>query len=273
MASPGPSAPRRVGALIPEKACPKGKLFEIVKNLLEDASVQIFALLKRQWRKEARHQRKDMEGFRKRLDQRWGQGLDRLRLLTTIAQEFGSNVGHGLQKSESPRTLDVLRRLHARACQITEEIIVLLSHGFADGAMARWRTLQEIAAVCVLISERGEDLAERYTAHEIVETRKGALQYQKYCQRLGQEPLDGDELASIEKAYAAALAKYGRDFGKPQGWAAKHLNKPDPTIADIQEASKIDHLLPYYRVASNNVHAISRSLQSNGHPSRTEGYR
>jgi len=89
---------------------------------------------------------------------------------------------------------------------------------------------------------------------------KGALQYQKYCQRLGQEPSDEDELATIEKAYAAALAKYGRDFGKPQGWAAKHLNKPDPTIADIQEASKIDHLRPYYRVASNNVHANPKGV-------------
>jgi uncharacterized protein DUF5677 len=93
-----------------------------------------------------------------------------------------------------------------------------------------------------------------------VETRKGALQYQKYCQRLGQEPLDGEELASIEKAYAAVLAKYGREFGNPQGWAAKHLKKRNPTIADIQEASKLDHLGPYYRIASNDVHANPKGV-------------
>jgi hypothetical protein len=236
------------------------KVPAMVKDLLEDASVQVFALLKRRWLKEARQQRKDMEGFRKRLDQRWGAGLDGLRLLTAIAREYGSNLGHSLQQPEAPRSFDVLRRLHARACQISEEIIALLSHGFADGARARWRTLHETAAVCFLIGEHGEELAERYAAHEIVETRKGARQYQRVCQRLGQEQLGAEELSRIEEAYAAALATHGHDFGSPHGWAAKHLKKANPTIADIQEAAKLDHLGPYYRIASHNVHANPKGV-------------
>jgi hypothetical protein len=150
--------------------------------------------------------------------------------------------------------------LHARACQISEEIIALLSSGFADGAMARWRTLHEIAAVCYLIGEHGEDLAERYSAHDIVETRKAARQYQQHAQRLGQEPLRDDEMEQIEKRYAAALARYGPQFKRPHGWAAAHLKKDNPKIADILEASKIDHLGPYYRMASHNVHANPKGV-------------
>ena len=59
----------------------------------------------------------------------------------------------------------------------------------------------------------------------------------------------------IEADYAAVLEKYGPDFGNSQGWAPKHLEKRDPNIADIQGAAGIDHLAPYYRMASHNVHA------------------
>ena len=47
-----------------------------------------------------------------------------------------------------------------RACQVTDEIICLLENGFADGAMARWRTLHEIAVVAVVISQHGENLCD-----------------------------------------------------------------------------------------------------------------
>jgi Family of unknown function (DUF5677) len=104
-----------------------------------------------------------------------------------------------------PRTSDVLLRLHARACQITEEIICLLESGFADGAMARWRTMHEITAVSSLMNRHGEDLAERYIAHQIVEARGAALQYRQQQERLGQEPMTED-FAKIEDRYKAAIA-------------------------------------------------------------------
>ena len=64
----------------------------------------------------------------------------------------------------------------------------------------------------------------------------------------------------IEADYAAVLEKYGPDFGNSQGWAAKHLEKRDPNIADIQGAAGIDHLAPYYRMASHNVHANPKGV-------------
>jgi hypothetical protein len=237
------------------------KIPALTKDFLAKTSAEAFSLLKRRWRSEGSRHRKDIEAFRERLDQRWGTGIDGLRLLTTIAREFGGNISHGInQPDATARTLDVLRRLHARGCQITEEIIALLSGGFADGAMARWRTLHEIAAVSYLIGEHGEDLAERYSVHDIVETRKAARQYQRHARRLGQEPLRDEEMEQIESQYAAALTRYGREFGKAQGWAAAHLKNPDPKIADILEASKIDHLGPYYRMASHNVHANPKGV-------------
>ena len=91
--------------------------------------------------------------------------------------------------------------------------------------MARWRTLHEAVAVASLIEEHREDLAKRYFAHDIVETRRAVLQYQKHCAKLEQEPYTEEELQRIESQYASALSKYGANFKNQQGWAAEHLKK------------------------------------------------
>lgn len=108
--------------------------------------------------------------------------------------------------------------------------------------------------------EHGEDLAERYVAHEIVETSRVVWQFGEYGERLGLDPISDDELEEIKKQRAAAIGKYGSDFKGQYGWAAKHLNKKDPSIADIRKGSKIDHLAPYYRFASHNVHANAKGI-------------
>jgi hypothetical protein len=184
-------------------------------------------------------------------------------MLIAIAREYGSELSKAGGKAgsgNSPKTFEIPIRLHARSCQVAEEIVCLLSNGFADGAMARWRTLHEIAAVGCLIQRHGDELAERYEHHQIVESRKAALQYQRYQKRLGQRPLSKKTLKKIDADYASVLATYGANFGNPQGWAAKHLGKRNPSITDIQEAAGIDHLGPYYRMASHNVHANPKGV-------------
>ncbi len=240
------------------------KMPAVIDQALEGFSLKIVRSLKKKWRDERRLQERDLGGFRKRLDKRWGTGIEGLRMLVTIAREFGDNFnkdGHAAGGGSNPKTFDVLTRLHARACQATEEVICLMSNGFADGAMARWRTMHEIAAVAYLLDKHGDDdLAERYIAHQIVEARGAALQYRKYQERLGQEPISNRELEKIEEAYQAALKNYGEAFGTQYGWAAEHIGKKRPTIADIQEAATIDYLSPYYKMASHNVHANPKGV-------------
>ena len=75
-----------------------------------------------------------------------------------------------------------------------------------------------------------------------------------------QKPLSAQTIKKIEDDRAQALETYGPEFRKLYEWAAKHLAKRDPTIADIQEAAGIEHLGPYYRMASHNVHANPRGV-------------
>jgi len=233
----------------------------LAEGFIENNATEILESLKQQWPSVAQEQREIIGGFEQRLNDRWGRGIEGLRMLAMIASEFGDNIAEGIDRPALvAHRLAVLRLLHARSCQVTQETIALLSGGFADGAMARWRTLHEIAAVALVIGNHGEDLAERYLAHEVVEVRKAALQYQTHASRLGQQRLNDAEMRHIEKQYQSVIAKYGPDFKGSQGWAAATLGKRDPTIADILEASKIDHLGPYYRMASHNVHANPKGV-------------
>src|SRR5712664_1768569 len=68
------------------------RLPKIIESQTDTAAVDILAALKLGWRKEAAQQRRDINGFRKRLEERWGSGLELLRMLTTIAREFGDNI-------------------------------------------------------------------------------------------------------------------------------------------------------------------------------------
>ena len=53
------------------------------------------------------------------------------------------------------------------------------------------------------------------------------------------------------------IDKFGRSFNEDYGWAASALGTERPSIAAIERAAQMDHLRPYYRMASDNVHANS----------------
>lgn len=185
---------------------------DFVSELTARGTDIMLASMKRPWPKESLAQKRDTDRFRRNLNQRWGSGLERLSMLCTISREFGSGINNTLRPDgggDRPQTFDLLIRLHARACQITEEVICLLGNGFADGAMARWRTMHEIAAVTCLLEEHGESLAERYRAHEVVEARKAARQYKRFETHLGVEPMDDKTIEEIETGYKEAVSKFG----------------------------------------------------------------
>jgi Family of unknown function (DUF5677) len=159
--------------------------------------------------------------------------------------------------------IDVLTRLHARACQITSEVECLLSGGFSDGAMARWRSLHEVAVVALFISKHGAECAERYTYHQFVESRKAAKNYERCQARLGYEPISDSESEEIERSYKFVLEKYGAQFREQYGWARPHLNiseKARVKFSDIEEATGVDHLRAHYQMASHNVHANPKGV-------------
>lgn len=239
------------------------RLPEMINSAVEILSTNILRTLNNNWRAEFRCQNQVRRGFEKRLQKRWGEAINLLRMMLTISRELGDMTHSSIIDDPdfaSPSLLDVLTRLHARACQVTDEIICLLSSGFADGAMARWRTLHEIATVAFLIQHHGEDLARRYIDHQVVESFRAAKDYRECSERLGYEPMIDSEYEEILKAYDEIVQCYGDTFKTQYGWASDALCLKNPTIKDLERASGIDHLRVHYRMASHNVHANPKGL-------------
>lgn len=200
------------------------------------------------------------------LNRHWGQAFD----LTSMTIRVAFEISEWFYKKHVPPdgvhdyVFEALGRLSARACRISEEVLVLLKSGFGQGGMARWRALHEVAVAATFISQNGEACAERYFAHEAVETWRGAVEFQKHAAAMGEEPYSDDEMAAMEAEYDDAIAKYGKTFGGHYGWAYDALRATDPRAnADfptIEKSVGMDFMRPYYRLASHPSHAKAKGI-------------
>jgi hypothetical protein len=241
----------------------KALIPRILAEFVAKESEKLFKALRKGWIAEHALQDKERSDFVERLEERYGEGLALLRMLLTMAREIGGErraYDRHLKKDRHLR--DVLSRLHARACQITAEIIVLIEHGFADGAMARWRTLHEISVIATVLAKGGDGLAERYTAHHKIESKKALEDYERCCEGIGYRPMPKASAKRIQRNYDAAVALYGSEFARAYGWATPFLRttgllKPreHAAFATLQQAANRTSMQSHFRMASHNVHA------------------
>jgi len=238
------------------------KIPDIIRDSIDDCSKDILRTLEKDWPSQKDYEATRMEAFRFNLEARWGDAFDILRMMYTISIELGGQIEkRWRRRSKKLATLRyVLLSLHARACQVTAEIICLMENGFADGAMARWRTLHEIRIVTSLIAEHGEELAEMYLAHEVVEAKRAMDKYNAFHVETGAPAVQKREIDAVQRAYANSLKRYGDQFGSEYGWAAKHLNMKKPRFVDLEKSVGHQAMQPYYRMASYNVHAGCKGI-------------
>lgn len=236
---------------------------EVVTQTSSEAAKAILRALKSDWPGQAEFERESLQGFRRRLEARWGKGFNGLRMLLTIVLEMGGEVHARVRRSHSSKNQairSILLRLHTRACQVTAEIITLMENGYADGAMARWRTLYEIGVVATVISDGGDELAQRYMAHEAVESKLALDEYDRCHQALGFKAMSLNERRRIERAFKAAVDAHGPEFGKPYGWAAEYLGLKRVTFKELEDAADRSKMRSHYKMASYNVHADAKGV-------------
>ncbi len=202
--------------------------------------------------------------FEQRLYARWNKALDLFDATVILTREAGERFLRKQRKlvtKEEKMLLEALIRVHMCACQTAAAVSVLLKSGFARDALARQRTLHELAVVASLLQKHGPSLAERFLAHEIIETCAAAEQYEQSYLRLGDEPPDPANLAKLQAERTRLCQRFGEDFKNHYGWAAQIVVKSKrPKFEDLEKAAGLDHVHPYYRMASYGVHATAKGL-------------
>jgi Family of unknown function (DUF5677) len=203
-------------------------------------------------------------GFQERLERTWREPFRRYARFRRLAEyilelaiaHFGERKLLGTNRLAKAMLL-----LQARACLVAGEVETLMCAGYADGAAARWRTLHEISVTAAFLIEHGEGTADRYLAHFPCEQLKGARLYEEHRQKLGYGPLRPKFVGALEAEVDELKKRYGDDFRHDNGWAAHALQKQPKqkvNFAEIESAVKLPFMRPFYKLASEQVHASSR---------------
>lgn len=209
--------------------------------------------------------RSDNKNLRDSINETWGKSLDLLEVLIGMSLEIGERYkDEDLTITDSNKYLyDALFRLHARACQTSSEILTLLRSGYADGANARWRSLYEIVIICFFIRDHGNELTKKYLDYQLIDSYKEILQHQEYAEILGYEPFSEEEIKEFVNIVKQLDDEYGTEYKKGgYGWASAILNKKKTTFRDIEQSIDQEHMRPFYKRASYNIHAAAISLFS-----------
>ena len=196
----------------------------------------------------------ELYGFRRRLRLRWGRALDLYHLMLRTSHELFSDMDAALRKSKAKRGLplrEALRGIHARTLRTGRAVLVLLEHGMADEAYARWRTLYELSVMAAFVSKYGDAAASMYMEHEIVANKKRIENSIAWDDPLGTK----QQREEIDREYRHLLRKYGESFRRPYGWAAPFLaGTEDPQFVDLEVATKGGRTVPPYKESSFQVH-------------------
>lgn len=207
-----------------------------------------------------REHRRMRRGFVRRNVKRWQAGFDLLERLIVISGETGSTINDALRPQAAVHNdalFEAVISNHARAVQVSREVMALMIAGFPDGAMGRWRTLHEIAVTTMFLSQAGRETAERYILHEHVMAYKRAKNYMEHHQRANLGPIEPEVMQALQAAHDSVLKDDPR-MQRDYGWAAKALGKDRPNFFDLEMATELDHWRPRYKWATTNTHGAYR---------------
>lgn len=236
---------------------------EIMNEQSDRAGRSLYRELKKRWPEQDSHIQARQSVHAEYTAAYWGDALAHLEMLVCLGEEMICEAQEKAQRSRAKRNLEkreVQQKLAVRATNVTQEVIALIWAGFPDGANARWRTLHEIAIVANLIDGADNELARRYLAHDVVESKRALDAYLRSYEKMGYKPPSKRDQKDVSKAFDAIIAEFGNEFASPYGWACEHLGKKKPIFPDLERAVEQDFRLPFYKQASANVHAGARGI-------------
>lgn len=196
----------------------------------------------------------------------WQDALDLYEVSYGMARSVADDFSETYRRSgaaDGDSVFQALRALHARALLTTSEVYALLASGHATGAMARWRTLHELASTAYFIQRHGQDVATRYLDHITIERYEDAQELVRMEVALGFDPPTEEQTRPLREHRNALISQYGKEFGTHYGWAAKVLSEKRPTFVMIEAASGIDNMRVRYGSASRGIHAKGSGLLYN----------
>lgn len=242
---------------------PEEEISKIVQKVFEEVSnsgaSDFYNECLKIGRRELKNQRKEEKEFVARNIARWKKALDLMELHVQLNQEaaeqFVDDYFEDI-KINFPHKIDALITIHGRALLCAREIICLLKNGYSDGALARWRSLHELAVIAQFLEDQDDLVAKRYILSFNVASHKAMLQYNKYHTRTNMIPFSVEEITAQQELSVQILQEHGKELANDYGWSsiAFKNQKKSPSLFDLEEYLGLDHMRPYYKWASHYSH-------------------
>lgn len=207
-------------------------------------------------------QRKFQAKFESRLYKKWEEPLDLLECLIEVSLESGVEQREKLSKMANGKDnfkAEALLKIHARALQISKEILVLLKAGYADGANSRWRSLHELAVISFFLKDNNDDVSKRYLDHEFVRSFKEAKDYRAHYKELGYLPISRKEFNRIKRKKEKLCMKYRDNFQEGYGWIPSSILS-NRNFRALEASVKLSKLHPFYNLSCDSVHGGAKGF-------------
>lgn len=191
----------------------------------------------------------------------WNNPLFHLESFISISKDILGLFLSDVIPEQDFELYDVIRRMHGRACLVSEETLLLLKNGYADGAMSRWRSLHEINVMTKFIYKNGNKMAQRYIDYEAIESKQILDNYCSHEKKLSLTPISSEEICEIEKEVEIQIEYYGKGFSDYFGWAREVFPKKNISVARIEKEVDLGHMRPYYQMACHSIHAGIKGMR------------
>ncbi|HAS6672285.1 hypothetical protein JHT19_08060 [Vibrio parahaemolyticus] len=192
-----------------------------------------------------------------------------IQLAFEVVSEYRKYNEALAEKAEDHQFIALIQ-LHAKAILVAREVQALVSAGFADGALARWRTAHELA-VCASVISLSKESGLRFLLSEHVKNAKGMRCYEHYHKRLNHAPFNKERWEANLLQESEALAILGKDYARKGDyeWARPlatdngiRINERI-TLKTLEEIVGLDHYRPYFSWACEKNHAPSKVNYAN----------
>ncbi|MGK0255352.1 MAG: hypothetical protein ACI9OE_002884 [Mariniflexile sp.] len=241
---------------------------EMIENLTPELTSTLRSSLESTSDQMLKERREQFTSFTQRNEDRWKDAFDLLETHIAICTETGESINteqRSIAVKENNIKFDILVRHHARACHIANEILCLLKNGFPDAAHSRWRALHEVNVTAMFIEKHGQECARRFYFHDIIDSYDGMKEHKKYEHRLNEKAPEQSIIDSCKLEYNNAIKEFGKGFERHYGWAAHFFTERTPRsvgFASLEKDVGLDHMRPYYKWASQNIHAGAKGTRN-----------
>ena len=168
------------------------KIAKVIHDLAGLAAESVLADVKKDAARQLRDRRRNRLQFEERLSQHWQVPSALLDMLISLSVEAGSNFNRVFRQcaaSSDDAAFEALTRLHARACQVSSAILVLLRSGACGRCARSMANSSRDRGHGAFVRKNGQELATRYLLHDTVQRSKLAARHRKYADRLTKSQL------------------------------------------------------------------------------------